>query len=245
MAEWWTDLVEGGTKDAAAPAGVPPPRTGVMPPPPSQWTAGNTMMAGALGAAAAGGAYGITRPTVARALQLTRLLPAERYALSEISDAARRAGVPIAQARAEMEEAYRAGQPFTVMDAFRHEGQRKAAALAKVPGEQRQMLIDAMQQRSDEMAGRTGSRFGSALGVGDITARQAEEELLARAQRESAPYYARAMAHPTWSPRLQDLLDYKRFSSPGLKAGYQQQEAEAVSRGLPFRPEDMHITSFN
>lgn len=179
----------------------------------------------------------------ARVLQAPRLRDPQNIAVEQIAEVARRAGVTPEEITRRVADANAAGQPYTVADAIGYEAQRKMAALAKVPGEQRAPIVQAMVDRGLDMPYRVSGEVGRAYGVPG-TAEQAQATLYQRAQQQSAPFYQAAEAHPTWSSRLQEeFLDHP-LAQQGLKKGVWIQSIE--NAGNAKKPmQDAMITGFD
>lgn len=204
------------------------------------------MMAGGVLGGILGGAAPLAVGAVqhgARILQAPRLRDPQNIAVEQIAEVARAAGVAPAEITRRVADANAVGQPYTVADALGHEGARKLAAMAKVPGPQREGIVTALTDRNLNMPVRTSEEVGRALGA-PRTARQVQETLYEKAQQQSAPHYQAAEAHPTWSSRLQEeFLDHP-LAQQGLKKGVWIQGIE--NAGNAKKPlQDAMITGFD
>jgi len=233
---WTANVGKGGGLGAFAGAGGAPNIEGIP----------EGMMTGGVLGGILGGAAPVAVSTLqhgARILQAPRLRDPQNIAVEQIAEVARAAGVAPAEIAQRVADANAAGQPYTVADALGHEGARKLAAMAKVPGPQREAIVTALTERNLNMPVRTGEQVGQAMGAPN-TARQAQETLYEKAQQASAPHYAAAEAHPTWSSRLQEeFLDHP-LAQQGLKKGVWIQSIE--NAGNAKKPlQDAMITGFD
>jgi len=203
------------------------------------WNAG---VGGVLGAAAPAIGAGIKGVGYAIRPFVQWMRKPENVGLNYVTNVMRRSGVSPQQAATMLQEARASGQPFTLGDALGNEGQRAMAAMAKQPGEQRQLIVDAMARNLD-MPARVGARVGEALQA-PTTAQQAAEVLQQQALIEAAPYYRAAEQVPTYSPRIQEFLNNPRVRQ-GLRTGVGYARDEATALGQPFDPFDMAITGYD
>jgi len=235
--QWGKNTLKAGGLGAVQGAGDAPDVAGI----PSGMT-----MGGILGA----GVGGVVAPVVAagagpaaRLLQVNRLRDPEKIATEQIAKVARDAGVSSEQIMREVADANAAGQPYAVVDTLGKAGERKLAAMAKVPGAQRDLITEQITTRDLNMPVRTGAEVGRGLGAPG-TSEAAREALIERARAEAAPLYRQAEQHPTWSNRLQDIID-DPIARQGLRHGVEIQRLEAVGQGRPFNPRDLMITDFD
>jgi len=198
-----------------------------------------------------GGLGGAAAPVIAgavghgaRALQMPRLRDPENIATEQVAAVARAAGVSPEQILQRVRDANAAGQPYTVADALGHEGQRKLAAMAKVPGPQREAIVQALTERDLNMPYRTTGAVDLALGAGG-TAKQQAATLAERAKRDAGPLYREAEQHPTWSPKLQEQFLDNPIAHAGLREGVELQRLRNAGTDKPFKPQDAMITDFN
>ena len=206
----------------------------------------NMMVGGVLG-----GVGGAAAPAIAagvghgaRLLQMPRLRDPEKIATEQIAATARAAGVTPQQIAQRVADANAAGQPYTVADALGHEGQRKLTAMAKVPGPQREAIVQALTERDLNMPYRVIGETGQALGAG-VTAKATAAAEAARAKRDAAPWYREAEKHPTWSSKLQEQFLDNPIAHAGLREGVMLQGLRNAGTGKPFKPQDAMITDFN
>ena len=194
--------------------------------------------AGAAGGALLGGALPLLGPAVSqmgRFAQMPRLHDPEVIANRELANVTHAAGMTPQDVADAVTQAHAAGQPeFTAADALGKEGQRKLAAMAKVPGRQRDIITDALVQRNLDIRPNVGARVGAALGAPQSAA-QAEDALLAQAQTQARPLYQQALQVPVTSPQLREMLDLPVMRA-GLKAGLEQQEMMTAGTDNPFLP---------
>ena len=206
----------------------------------------NALIGGAFG-----GTLGAALPAVtaavgpaARLLQIPRLRDPEKIALEQIAETARNAGVAPATIPQRLADAQAAGQPYTVADVLGKEGQRKLAAMAKVPGAQRDLITETLMARDLNMPSRVGGEIGQALGAPG-TAAQATAALTQKAKTEAAPYYRKAeQARPIWNEEIASFLNEPSMQ-PILQHGVKMQRQESLLGGRPFNPHDYGITGFN
>jgi len=186
--------------------------------------------------------YGL--PKLAAAAQLPRLRDPQKIATEQVSKVARDAGVTMAELENRMAAARAAGQTdYTIADALGYEGQRKLAAMAKVPGPARQQAQEFLSERDLNMPQRVGEQVGKHLGA-PHTAEQASKELIDRASADAAPLYRQAEQVPTWNETIQRIID-DPISRRGLAHGVELQRLRSLGTDRPFNPTDAQITGFN
>jgi hypothetical protein len=180
---------------------------------------------------------------VGAAAQLPRLRDADKIATEQLASVARAAGVTPEEMLRKVQAASAAGQPFTVADALGYEGQRKLTAMAKVPGPQRERIVETLTARDLNMPERAGAQVGASMGAPG-TAQQASRQLIDTAGANAAPLYRQAETVPTWSPRLKEFID-DPIARQGLRQGVELQRLRSVGSDRPFNPQDAMITGFN
>ena len=182
---------------------------------------------------------------VARAVQLPRLRDPQRVAVEQVEDVVRASGRSMDDIAQDVRNAHAAGQTdYTIADAIGKEGQRKLAAMAKAPGEQRQRIAELMDERNINMPARVSEEVGTALGAPG-TARQAQDALIQEARTASRPLYAAAEQHgPVWTDRLQSFFD-DPIMRQGLRQGVEVQRLESLAAGRRFDPNDYAIVNFD
>ena len=168
----------------------------------------------------------------------------EVIAAQQVAKVAKDSGVPIEQAIEKVTNARAAGQTeYTLADALGKEGERKLAAMAKVPGPAREQIAEILAQRNLNMPQRVGGEVGQALGA-PASAEAATGTLISQAERQSSPLYRAAKDVPTWSNKLQEFLD-DPIAKQGLNAGVEIQRLRSAGSGTPFNPKDAMITGFD
>lgn len=176
--------------------------------------------------------------------QLPRLRDPGLVATEEVAAAARAAGVSPETIIQRLQTAQASGQPYTVADAIGHEGQRKLTAMAKVPGEQRQSIIDFLATRDANMPERVGSQVGREMGA-PASAEQSSRALIAKAKAEARPFYDKAEnVGPIWNEQIDSFLKEPTML-PIIRHGVTMQRQESLLGGKPFKPSDYGITGFN
>lgn len=175
-----------------------------------------------------GTAKALARPLVGR------FRNADQVALEQVAETMRHANVSPQQMVQEITDANAAGVPLTLADTLGKAGERKLSVIAKVPGEQRDVITDILTARALDRPNRIAPQLAEELGV-QGTAQQAQARLLNEAQTASRPLYDRAMQRNTYSERLQEFLD-DPVAQQALAAGVAKQRLEAVGRGVPFNP---------
>lgn len=190
--------------------------------------------------AAIGGVLGLGIGTVAPAIPYLarpftgRMRNPEKMATEFVAEKARMAGQTPEKITQEITDAAAAGQPYTVADVLGKEGQRGLAGMAKVPGEQRNLITEVLINRGENMPYRLQEQIGEGLGV-QGTAEAAARSLRRQAQTAAAPIYQQAEKIATYSPRIQEFID-DPISKSALAAGVKQQRIAAVGDNVPFNP---------
>lgn len=154
-------------------------------------------LTGAAKGAAVGGALGATIPTATAALGMlvapaisnisARVNPS-RYADRQLLQAATESGQTPAQVADRVGAAIADGQTeYRLLDALDNAGRRKAAVVAKNPGEGRQQLVEFLDQRQAGQGGRVAQAVEEGLGAAE-TAQAATARMTAarRAQDNEA-----------------------------------------------------------
>ena len=135
--------------------------------------------------------------------------------------------------------AHAAGQTeYTIADASGKAGERKLAAIAKVPGPAREQIAETLANRDLNMPQRVGGELGQALGA---PARRAASGALInrKPSREAGPLYRRPRS---WSGLEQAIKDIVRRSDrqAGLKRGFEIQRIAAAGQATPHNQRNQY-----
>jgi hypothetical protein len=152
---------------------------------------GADRLTGAVKAAAVGGALGATIPAATAAVGMlaapaisnisARVNPS-RYADRQLLQAATESGQTPAQVADRVGAAVADGQTeYRLLDALDNAGRRKAAVVAKNPGEGRQQLVEFLDQRQAGQGGRVAQAVEEGLGASETA--QAATARMAAARR--------------------------------------------------------------
>ena len=199
---------------------------------------GNAVLGGVLGAG-----LGAALPAVPYLVRpLTgRMRAPDEVATQFLAEKARMAGKTPEQLTQDIADATAAGQgAYTIADALGKEGARALTSVAKLSGEQRNMITDAITGqlpiRARNMPYRLEEQLGEGLGV-QGTAQAASRDLRQQARTAAGPVFERAMQQPTTSDLL-DRLIADPLAAPGLRHGVERQRIRAAAANRPFDPLD-------
>lgn len=217
-ANYWKGVGVGGGLGAVAGAGEAPDVSSI----PANATLGGVLGLG-VGAVAPAVPY-LIKPFTGR------LRDPEKMATEFVAEKARMAKVSPEQIVQEITDAAAANQPYNIADVLGKEGRRGLVSVAKVPGEQRDLITQELVARDINQPYRLQEQLGLE-GTADAAARSLRQ----RAKTEAAPFYRQAEDVATYSPRIQEFLD-DPISQQALRFGVKEQRVAAVGDNIPFNP---------
>jgi hypothetical protein len=213
---------------------------------------------GGVTGAALGGALPLAAEgiKVAAAKPLSNILAArdpQSAAVAKFAEDLRSSGKSLDQVKLEIDSANAAGIPVTLADVLGKEGQRRLYTAAGASGPGREFATNFLDQRQAGQAGRIANLFDEALGA-DRTAKQAGEEFIDQARRQSEPFYKAIPEYPSQiTPRVENFLK-EPLMEEALKKGIQIQRNNAIAAGEDLsgytlretqRANDAGLNSFN
>ena len=145
----------------------------------------------------------------------------------------------------DIQSAEAAGQPgYSVVDAIGKPAQRELAVVAKQQGPARDLVTTDLEPRNVAAPMRRAQEVDKALGV-QGTAKQAEAQLLEKAQTESAPFYDAAMEKaPVHNDIIAEGIQHP-IMRKAVAQGIKLQSVENAMTGKPFEPTDPAIVAFD
>lgn len=210
----------------------------------------------AIGAAIGGGVgagVGAALPIAGRAVSsvaapLTARLMPETVSNAKLLQYHRRAGMTPQDVSTELQAAAAEGQPmFTVADALGNAGQRAIAGVGRIPHEERQALVDFLNQRQAGQSRRVSNALAEGFNA-PVTAQRGEELLTAARDRAADAAYGAARQNAGPVDLTGTIARIDATLQPGLTALARPQSniandsVEAALQGIRNRLTDNRST---